>query len=75
MGIGFGTDMKDTDMVIFQGDYGGNVIDAWSPCCTNVGPGPDFQQDWKTDTQELTGDYKYHFIVTRDLVTQDQQDF
>lgn len=41
LGIGFGTRMYNTDMVIFQGDNGGMVIDSYSR--GNYAPGPDAQ--------------------------------
>ena len=62
--------MGNTDMVIFQGDFGGVFIDSWST--GYVKPGPDSQQDWSEEKKELGSDQVWHFIVTRDLITNDE---
>lgn len=65
--------MYNTDMVIFQADNGGKVIDSYSR--GNYAPGPDSQQDWQIGKNMLGSDGYYHFTVTRELVTNDSEDF
>jgi len=72
MSIGFGSSMRDTDMLIFQGDNGGMVTDSWSG--GNYTPRRDSQQDWKVGKSILGSDGFYHFEVTRELVTNDSED-